>query len=285
MKSIHLCFLAIVLALTLASSQHDYSGFPVGFKDASETTRQEIQEGAGDAKKQSQPPDELTNSIGMKFRLVPAGEFMMGAVPGDADASRTSKPRHGVEITKPFYIGIHEVTQNQWTRIMGSKGFYIEGPDHPAMAISWNRAVEFCEKLSNSEGVKYRLPTEAEWEYACRAGTETKYYWGNEWSDLYEWCSENSENLPHPVGERQPNPWGLFDMMGNVAELVLDDYDSYPYAKMRDPLYQSLEGETKVIRGSSWQSSPGGMRVSSRYWMGVDEHYIWLGFRVVREVK
>ena len=179
-------------------------------------------------------PVEITNSIGMKLKLIPAGEFMMG--------SQEVGPQHKVRITKPFYLGVYEVTQAEYEEVMGknpswfSKGGggaeEVPGEDtsgYPVEQVSWEDAVEFCKKLSAKEGKTYRLPTEAEWEYACRAGTTTRFSFGNDGESLagYAWYSDNSDVKTHSVGEKKPNAWRLHDMHGNVWEWCADWHGLY----------------------------------------------------------
>ena len=161
------------------------------------------------------------NSIGIRLKLLPAGTFWMGE---DLDA-------HKVTLTQPFYLGVYEVTQEQYERVMGKNPSNFKGPQNPVEKVSWDDAVEFCRKLSElpeekAAGRIYRLPTEAEWEYACRAGTTTKYSFGDSESELgeYGWFDKNSDRKTHPVGQKQPNKWGLYDMHGNVWEWCSDWY-------------------------------------------------------------
>ena len=189
--------------------------------------------------------DPIENSIGMVLVPIPAGEFLMGS-PETEPGRRDNEVQHQVTLTKPFLLGVHEVTQGQWQAVMGTtpwkgKEFVKEGDDYPATYVSWHDAVEFCRKLSEKEGLEYRLPTEAEWEYACRAGTTTAYSFGDDASELgeYAWYRENARNVgqkyAHTVGQKKPNPWGLYDMHGNVWEWCSDWYGDYPSGSVTDP--------------------------------------------------
>ena len=157
----------------------------------------------------------------MVFVLIPAGEFDMGSPSSEVGRQDNEGPVHLVKIPEPFYMSKYEVTQKQWREVMGSDLSYYEGDDLPVEQVSWNDVQEFITKLNEREGsVKYRLPSEAEWEYAARAGTSTRYYFGDDESELedYEWYQENSEgSTPYPVGQKKPNPWGLYDIHGNVV--------------------------------------------------------------------
>ena len=197
-----------------------------------------------------------TNSIGMEFVLIPAGEFLMGSDKGkDPNARNDETPQHRVSISKPFYLGKYEVTQAQWEAVMGNNRWYI-GRSNPVNSVSWEN-VQKCIKLLNAkEGHnRYRLHTEAEWEYAARAGTTSTYYFGDDADSLgrYAWCGDNSEGKIHPVGQKEPNAWGLYDMHGNVFEWVQDRYGKRYYLSSpgTDPKGPS-SGLYRVMRGGSW---------------------------------
>jgi formylglycine-generating enzyme required for sulfatase activity len=171
-------------------------------------------------------PADFTNSIGMEFVLIPAGAFEMGSPSNEAGRDDDDGPIHQVTIKNAFYMGKYEVTQEQWRAVMGDNPSYFTGNDNlPVEQVSWDDVQEFIRKLNAKEGTdKYRLPSEAEWEYACRAGTTTRYSFGDSESRLgeYAWYTDNSGSKTHPVGQKKPNPWGLYDMHGNVWEWVLD---------------------------------------------------------------
>src|SRR5262249_38027127 len=210
-------------------------------------------------------PPFIHNRIGMELILIPAGEFRMGAEDGDAD----EKPAHLVRISRPFYLGKYPVTQAQWEAVMGTNPSHFTGdPSLPVEDVSWNDVQEFLRRLSEKEGGKpYRLPTEAEWEDAARAGAATAYCFGDESSQLreYAWYAKNSGGRTHPVVQLKPNAWGLYDVHGNVWEWVQDWYDAAYYWKspVEDPKGPQ-EGQFKVVRGGSWFNEPWNVRVSSR---------------------
>jgi len=193
----------------------------------------------------------IKNSIGMEFVLIPAGSFMMGADKNFEDASDDETPRHRVTISKPFYMGKYEVTQEQWVAVMGSNPSYYKGRARPVEEVSYDDVQIFIRKLNEKEGTgKYRLPTEAEWEYAARAGTTTAYSFGDDKNKLgqYAWYDDNSGNETHPVGELKPNAWGLYDMHGNVMEWCSDWKGDYPSGSVIDPKGPS-SGSRRVVRG------------------------------------
>ncbi|MDR1243336.1 MAG: formylglycine-generating enzyme family protein [Deltaproteobacteria bacterium] len=197
-----------------------------------------------------------TDNIGMEFVLIPAGSFTMGADKNSGDAFDREKPQHRVTISKPFYLGKYEVTQAQWAAVMGSSPSYFKGRNNPVEQVSWNDAQEFIKRLNRREGHnRYRLPTEAEWEYAARAGSSGAYSFGNDAGQLgrYAWYGNRTSGSTHPVGRKPPNAWGLYDMHGNVWEWVQDWYGERYYSNSRgtDPGGPS-SGANRVARGGSW---------------------------------
>lgn len=191
----------------------------------------------------------MTATVGGDLKIqvvsIPAGEFQMGSENGDGD----EKPVHRVVLTEPFWMGQYEVTQAQWESVMRNNPSYFRGRDLPVESVSWDECQEFIRKLNaNGDGYFYRLPTEAEWEYACRAGT-TGEYAGN--LDEMAWYKKNSGGQTHPVGQKKPNAWGLYDMHANVWEWCQDLYGTYPIISVTNPT-GNPEGSYRVFRGGSW---------------------------------
>jgi formylglycine-generating enzyme required for sulfatase activity len=233
-------------------------------------------------KKNNVEPD-LINSIGMKFKLIPAGWFLMGQ-------KDIAEPVHEVKITRPYYMGMHPITQHEWETIMGDNPSDIIRDDLPVVNISWNDCQEFIQKLNEKEfsqekeSYKYRLPTEAEWEYACRAGSKSMFYFNHkeENQNNYIWHFKNSEvtqevyinkgvfekklvkisksgRMIHPVGQLKPNKFGLFDMHGNVYEWCEDWYGDYVKDKLTDPIGspKGIKVRSKIFRGGSCKNFAG----------------------------
>ncbi|GHS86480.1 hypothetical protein FACS1894201_07360 [Bacteroidia bacterium] len=197
------------------------------------------------------------------------------------------KPSHTVKVSD-FYISKHEVTQAQWKKIMDKNPSYFKGDDLPVEQVTWNDVQTFIRKLNAQTGSKYRLPTEAEWEYAARGGNKTKRYRcsGGDNADDVAWCATTSQNKTHPVGTKQPNELGIYDMSGNVWEWCADGYKTYeatPLFATNAPVSTSkdvMEGTTRVFRGGSWNTPGRGVRVSYRSYKAPSNKYYYLGFRL-----
>jgi formylglycine-generating enzyme required for sulfatase activity len=207
-------------------------------------------------------PKELTVDLGggvkLEMVLIPAGEFLMGSPDSDEDAGRAEKPQHRVRITKPFYLGKYLVTQKQWKAVMGRNPSHISHPKNPVGMVSWEDCQQFLAKLNSESAAgrgKFQLPSEAQWEYACRAGSTTRFCFGDKDSGLgkYAWYLTNSDGKTHPVGEKKPNGWGLYDMHGNVWEWCADwsDFGYYEKSPEDDPT-GAATGSYRVTRGGSW---------------------------------
>jgi formylglycine-generating enzyme required for sulfatase activity len=228
--------------------------------------------------------DEYVNSIGMEFVLIPAKTYTMSA--------NDRNKKHQVTISKPFYLGKYEVTQAQWQSVMGSYPNSPAKPDKPVSLISWDDTQEFIKRLNQKEGHdRYRLPTEAEWELAATTGGK----WGTsmEFSesdlDKYAWTPSNSGGHSRPVGQKQPNPFGLYDILGNVAEWVYDWY-TYDYQNTEkwgsvDPKGTNVKDSNvpgKSVRGGSY-SAPERCNSDGRFYWGRKQE--WIGFRLAMNVQ
>ena len=240
----------------------------------------------------AQAPKEVTNSIGMKLVLIPKGTFMMGS-PESEQGRNENETQHEVTISKDYYLGVYEVTQAQYEKVMGKNLSYFQGAkvgnenaDLPVENVSWDEAVKFCKKLSalpeeKKAGRVYRLPTEAEWEYACRAGSKTAYSFDDEEGLLpeYGWFSRNSSRRTHTVGLLEPNAWGLHDMHGNVWEWCSDWYEEYPKGAVSDPTGPK-EGSYRVLRGGCWGNEAADCRSAFRSGYDPSLRFNGLGFRL-----
>jgi len=254
-----------------------------------------------------QPPKLIANTIGMMLMLIPSGSFQMGSPDSDPDAHANEKPRHTVRITRPFYLGVAEVTQLQYLAVTGANPSYFKGSDDlPVEQVNWLDAVNYCNALSHLErlarfyringrrvdvpdwsGPGYRLPTEAEWEYACRAGSTTRYCYGDEAErlDEYAWYGKTGGNKTHPVGGKRPNGFGLYDMYGNASEWCWDWFDAqyYGLSPATDP-HGPAQAAERVVRSGGWRLTPKDARSAYRWqcepgYRG-DDHAV--GFRVAR---
>ncbi len=225
----------------------------------------------------------ITNSIGMSFVELPEGQFVRGS-----DRHHDNeKPAHPVTISRPLVIGVHEVTQREFETVMGFNPSKHRGEGHPVDSVAWHQAVEFCERLSSLAnervaGRAYRLPTEAEWEYACRAGATTAWSFGAEDSDIdaYAWTIADPSGTSREVGQKLPNAWGLFDMSGNVGEWVGDRYGTYPNHRMIDPAGPSV-GELRVSKGGNFRLDSDSCRPAARGGVDPSAADDATGFRVV----
>jgi len=215
---------------------------------------------------------------GIAFAYIKGGSFIMGSNRGDSD----ERPRHKVTISD-FWMSRYEITQQQYKNIMGSNPSMFKGNRRPVDSVNWEQAVRFCKKFARRYKVKARLPYEAEWEYACRAGTTTSYYWGNTINGAYCWYSANSGSETHPVGKKKPNKWGLYDMLGNVDEWVFDYYDAgyYRSSPIKNPKGPARGYQWKVLRGGSWAYEPKFLRSADRYKFNLQEKLQFNGFRIV----
>lgn len=227
---------------------------------------------------------ELGDGAHIELILIPAGEFDMGSAYPEQSRANDEGPVHRITISKPFYIGRYEITQAQWKAVMGYSLSHLKDPNLPADGIDWSKAVDFCKRLSERQFEIFRLPTEAEWEYACRAGTVTAYSFGNDPTSLtqYAWCNSNSNHKTHLVGQKKPNAFGLYDMHGNVWEWCSDFYDDYLVDSTVDPSGPP-DGSCRILRGGSWFCTPGPCRSANRGWNTPETRDDDVGFRIVLE--
>jgi eukaryotic-like serine/threonine-protein kinase len=269
------------------------------------TPLEEAKESLPEPVVQVKPLPTKENSIGMKLIKIPAGYFYMGSDRGNPD----ERPVHKTTITRPFYMGQTEVTQEQWLKVMGTprwkeREYSHEGPNHAASCVDWFEAVEFCNKLTQmdrdagvlGENEKYALPTEAQWEYACRAGTVTSYSYGDDpallsyfawWGAIWGDGNAKHKQYPHDVATKKPNPWGLYDMHGNVYEWCSDWYgaDYYGKSPKKDPKGPE-EGIYRVLRSGGWITYAHFCRSTIRFPDNPpDGRWQHVGFRVVLNVE
>ena len=260
---------------SISNSTHSSIGIPVNHHPVSSST---------------------INSIRMEFILIPVGEFDMGSPTREKRRKLWESPVHRVTIEKPFYLGMYPVTQEQWQKVMGNNPSYFKGEKYPVENVSWSEIQVFFRKLNameNTDGISriYRLPTEAEWEYAARAGTATAYFFGENESKLmeYAWFLENSGLETHPVGLKKPNPWGLYDIYGNAGEWVQDEYHiSYKGApengRAWESSFPSVSTPVRIRRGGGWNGNAGCCRSAEKLFAVQDKRLNSLGFRAVRKV-
>ncbi len=215
----------------------------------------------------------------IKLNKISAGSFKMGSYEGVGDEDEL--PVREVEITKDFYIGVYEITQEQWEAVMGENPSTFSGENYPVETITWTQANEFCEKLSEMSGYNVSLPTEAQWEYACRAGSETKWFFGDDESEFAKYCEDDIDAKVHVVGLFEPNGNGLYDMYGNVMEWC-QDYYRYEYLEgdVTDPTGPD-EGEARISRGGGWGSGPDLCRSGYRNACGENDATDGIGLRIV----
>jgi formylglycine-generating enzyme required for sulfatase activity len=241
-------------------------------------------------------PAELildVRGIRLELVLIRPGRFLMGS-PVSEKMRWEDEIQHEVVISRPFYMSRYEVTQKLYEKVMGTNPSGFKGADNPVENVSWHDAMAFCSEAGLAAGRPLRLPTEAEWEYACRAGTQTPFYTGEtigtdlanyDGRDIYgEGRKGRFRKRTTPVGSFKPNPWGLYDMHGNVWEWCLDWYGRYPEGRVEDPK-GAERGDCRVLRGGSWSNVPRYCRSATRYWISPNSRDLNVGFRVVADVE
>jgi formylglycine-generating enzyme required for sulfatase activity len=249
-------------------------------------------------------PVAFENDFGVKFVLAPRGTFMMGSPDDEVGRYPEEGPRHKVTIGKAYYISIHQTTQGQWKKAMGTtpwdgKRAAVNNPDHAVNHVTWDDAVAFCATLKKKDGRSYRLPTEAEWEYACRAGTTTRYCYGDDLKaeklGEYAWFfgnwGEPANRFMHRVGQKKPNHWGLYDMHGNAWEFCMDvlhrSYEGAPTdgsAWTRGGVVGEDGVASRVLRGGGMRSTDRRVRAAGRISKRQNISVYYVGFRIVCEI-
>ncbi len=228
----------------------------------------------------------VQNRTGIEMVFIPSGEFMMGGSEGETEyACPEERPVHRVKITKPFYMGKYEVTQGEWQKVPGGNPNRAKGSSRLVVSgVLWTECQDFCQRAGDG----LALPTEAQWEYACRAGTRTAYSFGDDREELkaYGWDNQCGHDRTSEVGLKKPNGWGLYDMHGNVCEWCQDWYDQRYYGRspLDDPRGPE-KGKARVVRGGGWPDNPRGCRSASRDQCEPQVQRDWAGFRVVLEVQ
>jgi len=230
---------------------------------------------------------DLGGGVTWEGELIPAGTFVMGSPKGEAPGDPAEEQQHKVTLTKPFYMGKYELTQKQYEKVTGTNPSPTKGDDLPVCNVPPVDAESFCDKMSALVKRSVKLPTEAQWEYACRAGTTTAYYNGDSTDglDKIAWFGANSGNAAHPVGQKMPNAWGLYDMSGNLREIVHDFYNPAPQGDATDPTGPATgDPKNHVVRGAGFSANAikaGNCRSASRR---PTENLVATGFRVMLEV-
>jgi formylglycine-generating enzyme required for sulfatase activity len=275
----------------------------------------------------------VSKTSGMRLVLIPAGTFSMGSPESEKDRS-PDEVRHEVTISKPFYLGVYTITRGQFRQFVNDTGYKTEAEadgkggfgwnaamrdlkydakyswrdpgfeqtdEHPVVIVSWKDAVKYAEWLGSKDGQTYRLPTEAEWEYACRAGSTTKFYFGDDDEELvhygnladasfrqasgktYGTKEDDGFAFTAPVGRFQPNGFGLYDMYGNACQWCADWYGEYPHGAVTDPVGPA-SGQSRVFRSGGWRSVAAYCRSALRHWIPPQTRFSYLGFRLVRVV-
>jgi formylglycine-generating enzyme required for sulfatase activity len=231
----------------------------------------------------------LPGDVPLDMVWIPAGTFLMGYPDTEQDPGPVQAPQHQVTLSRGFWMGKYEFTQAQWLAVMGSNPSNFTGDlSRPVEQVSWNDIQGLLTTLNAQTGKTFRLPTEAEWEYACRAGTTTRFYWGDDagYTEIgnYAWSGTNSDWKTHPVGQKMPNAWGLYDMSGNVCEWCQDWCGGYPSGPVTDPAGPS-SSTSRVYRGGQWNNYPkdcDDCRSAYRCGSTPDARWRSSGFRVVR---
>ena len=286
-------FCVVVCLMLVGCGSQETGGVKVSEGKQSPVESVKVAEKAQEQEKDiASPREKFTNSIGMEFASIPAGKFLMGS-PHTEKGRQEGETQHEVTLTQGFRMGVHEVTQAQYEQVMGKNPSSFKGATLPVEMVNYDDALAFCKKLSDlpaekAAGRKYRLPTEAEWEYCCRAGTSTPFHFGNELNGTQANCDGTSPygttqiganvRKTTPVGSYDANAWGLYDMHGNVSEWCRDRYGDYPDGPVTDPSGQA--GSYCVYRGGCWDDGAVLCRSAYRFRLVPSNRNDWSGFRL-----
>lgn len=224
--------------------------------------------------------EHVTNSLGVDFVKIPSGAFMMGCNINYELCEKNELPRQRV-VLNSFYISTFEITQAQWVAIMGENPSEFKGREYPVEHVSWQAVQLFIKRLNQREDHVYRLPTEAEWEYVARAGTSTAYFFGDNAENLekYAWFKDNAWTKTHPIGKLKPNPFGVYDILGNVLEWTCSA--AAPYSKKHKTRCAGASKEFKILRGGSVHADPASLRSATRFYLRDNYSGGNTGFRLV----
>jgi len=244
---------------------------------------------AGDASGRERRVD-LGSGEAMRFVWIPPGSYVRGSPAGEAGRGADEGPRHEVTLTRGFFLGVHEVTQAHWETVMGRNPsafrYGVDARRRPVDSVSWEDCARFIARLDGRGAGRFRLPTEAEWEYAARAGSATRFPWGDDLQEsethAHAWANSRSYAVTHPVGTKPANAWGLQDMHGNVWEWCSDWYGPYASGPQRDPSGPA-SGTERVFRGGSWYDFPVSLRSANRHRHRPHGRYTAVGLRLVWE--
>lgn len=284
MKKKNICLITSVLVISVIIFG------TVKYKSISKTNDQttsiqseEIQKEADTYSEENEMTIDLGDGVSMDFVYIKPGEYQMGS----NDSEEDEYPKHTVKITKPFYMSKYEVTQEQWEKVTGYNNSIFKDEKNPVENVSYTECKEFLNKLSFLTKKEYSLPTEAQWEYACRAGTDTTWYFGDNEKDAdeYAWITSNSGQVTHNVGTKKPNEWGLYDMYGNVQEWCSDWYEDHYSAQNELNPSGPKKGESRVIRGGAWGDAATSARSSYRNVNGEDGKNDGTGMRCVININ
>jgi len=260
----------LVIAAAIIGCQPSYQSNNDDYDDPPEATAETIM---------------LPGNVPLEMVWIPAGTFLMGRYPGEQDSDPNEVPEHQVTLSQGFWMGKYEVTQAQWEAVMGSSPAYFSGANRPVEWVSWSEVQSFITALNGLTGETFRLPTEAEWEYACRGGTTTRFYWGDDPTyrqiGNYAWYGSNSGSQTQDVGAKLPNGFDLYDMSGSVWEWCQDWCGAYPSGSVTDPTGPA-SGPYRIGRGGSWTHNGRACRSAARYGHGPSSASNNLGFRLSR---